>query len=36
MGVEYQKLPWGDNERLKSYQTGASYLRKIIKAKGLG
>jgi sugar phosphate isomerase/epimerase len=33
---EYRKLPFGDDERLKSYQAGAAYLRKILKSKGLG
>lgn len=32
---EYRKRPWGDGERQASYQTGAAYVRKIIKAKGL-
>jgi sugar phosphate isomerase/epimerase len=37
LGVEeYQKLPFGDDERLKSYQVGAAYLKKIIKEKRLG
>jgi sugar phosphate isomerase/epimerase len=33
---EYQKLPFGDAERLASYKHGYRYLRNIIKTKGLG
>jgi sugar phosphate isomerase/epimerase len=33
---EYQKLPFGDAERLASYKHGYRYLRNIIKKKGLG
>lgn len=31
----YRDLPFGDRERLKSYQRGATHLRTILKAKGL-
>jgi sugar phosphate isomerase/epimerase len=33
---EYRKLPWGEKERMVSYQTGAAHIRKILRAKGLG
>jgi len=37
MGADqYRKLPWGEHEREISYQNGAKYVRKILKAKGLG
>ena len=37
LGVdEYQKLPFRDDERLKSYQDSAAYLKKLIKEKRLG
>ncbi|MFC2123584.1 sugar phosphate isomerase/epimerase family protein [Bacteroidota bacterium] len=32
---EFNSLPFGNNERLQSYKSGAEYLRKIIKANGL-
>ncbi len=36
-GIEqYRKLPFGDAERLADYQKGASHVRTIIKARGLG
>jgi sugar phosphate isomerase/epimerase len=37
LGVEeYGKLPFRDAERLADYQKGASHVRSIIKARGLG
>jgi sugar phosphate isomerase/epimerase len=37
LGVEeYRKLPFRDAERLADYQKGASHVRSIIKARGLG
>jgi len=32
---EFNKLPFSDQDRLESYKKGASYLREIIRAKGL-
>lgn len=34
--TEYNKLPFGDIERLASYKQGYLYLKQIIKKKGLG
>jgi hypothetical protein len=34
--AEYNKLPFGDAERLTSYKEGYNYLKEIIKKKGLG
>ena len=34
--AEYNKLPFGDIERLASYKKGYLYLKQIIKKKGLG
>jgi sugar phosphate isomerase/epimerase len=37
LGVEeYRKLPFRDAERLADYQRGATHVRSIIKARGLG
>lgn len=37
LGIEeYNKLPFGDPERLASYKQGYNYLKGIIKKKGLG
>lgn len=37
LGVEeYRKLPFRDAERLADYRKGASHVRSIIKARGLG
>ncbi|MGC3947443.1 MAG: sugar phosphate isomerase/epimerase [Chryseolinea sp.] len=37
MGIaEYNKLPFGDAERLASYKQGYKYLKDIIRKKGLG
>ncbi len=33
---EYRKLPFRDSERLADYRNGASHVRSIIKARGLG
>ena len=33
---EFNKLPFSDQDRLESYKKGASYLREIIRTKGLG
>ncbi|MEJ1236518.1 sugar phosphate isomerase/epimerase [Chryseolinea sp. T2] len=34
--AEYNKLPFGDAERLASYKQGYKYLKEIIRKKGLG
>jgi sugar phosphate isomerase/epimerase len=37
LGIEeYRKLSFGDADRLADYQKGASHVRSIIKARGLG